>query len=82
MLVEVSYIEYHTALVKMDDKYSILVEYEQTKEDEKWDGRDGEMEDLACECAGQAMMGLGSDADDVYCNLITEPNSCVDIYQA
>lgn len=82
MLVEVSYVEYHTALVKVDDKYSILVEYEKTKDDEKWDDRHGEMEDLASDCAYKAMMGLGSDADDVYCNLITEPNSCVDIYQA
>ena len=83
MLVEVSYVEYHTAFVKMDDKYNILVEYEKTRYDDKWDGRHGEMEDLANECASQAMVGLGSDdADDTYCNLVTESRSGIDIYEA
>lgn len=83
MLVEVSYVEYHTAHVKMDDKYNILVEYAKTRYDDKWDGRHGEMEDLASECAYQAMMGLdGNGADDVYCNLITDSRSGIDIYEA
>ena len=83
MLVEVSYVEYHTALVKMDDKYNILVEYAKTRYDDKWDGRHGEMEDLASECASQAMVGLdGNSADDVYCNLITDSRSGIDIYEA
>lgn len=83
MLVEVSYVEYHSALVQMDDKYSILVEYAKTRYDDKWDGRHGEMEDFASECASQAMVGLCSDdADDVYCNLVTESRSCIDIYEA
>ena len=83
MLVEVSYVEYHDALVRVDDKYSILVEYEKTKDDEKWDDRHGEMEDLASECASQAMVGLGSDdANDIYCNLILDAKTNTGIYEA
>ena len=83
MLVEVSYVEYHTATVEVDDKYQMLVDYQKTMHDDKWDDRHGEMEDLASDCAYQAMMGLDSNgADDVYCNLITDSRSGVDIYEA
>ncbi len=83
MLVEVSYVEYRSTLVAVDDKYSILVEYGKTRYDDKWDGRHGEMEDLANECASQAMVGLSSDdADDTYCNLILDAKTNIEIYEA
>lgn len=83
MLVEVSYVEYHTALVTVDEKYKILVDYQNTKDDDKWDDRHGEMEDLASECAFKAMLKLGSDdANDIYCNLILDAKTNTEIYEA
>lgn len=83
MLVEVSYVEYHTATVEVDDKYQILVDYQKTMHDDKWDDRHGEMEDLAAECAGKVMTKLwNDDADDTYCNLILDAETNTFIYES
>ena len=83
MLVEVSYVEYHTAMVRVDDKYQILVDYQNTKDDDKWDDRHGEMEDLAAECAETAMARFwNDDADDIYCNLILDAETNTFIYES
>lgn len=83
MLVEVSYVEYHTATVEVDDKYQILVDYQKTMHDDKWDDRHGEMEDLASDCAFKVMMRLGSDkANDCYCSMILDVKTGGAIYEA
>lgn len=83
MLVEVSYVEYHTAMVKVDDKYRILVDYQKTMHDDKWDDRHGEMDDLSAECASKAMTGLASSkAKDYFCNMILDAKTGEAIYEA
>ena len=82
MLVEVSYVEYHTAMVEVDDKYQVLVDYQKTMQDDKWDDLDGEMYDLSSECASEVMMGLGSDkANDCYCSMILDIKTGAAIYE-
>lgn len=85
MLVEVSYVEYHTATVEVevDDKYQILVDYQKTMHEDKWDGRHGKMCDLSAECASEAMMGLvSSKANGYYCNMILDTKTGEAIYEA
>lgn len=83
MLVEVSYVEYHTAMVEVDDKYQVLVDYQKTMHDDKWDDLDGGMYDLSAECASQAMTGLASNkANDYYCNMILDAKTGVAIYES